>query len=334
VSETSHTPSDETPTTETAAGEAGPAVPDTVTEMVDRLLAVEWPEAELIESILARGSEAVEPLREVIRGDPKPVGGWGFVLAENMLGSLGDPAAIPDLLRLFRCDDDAVIDWLHDTVGSFGPQVLEPLLEIVRDSTLKWYPREMALEAAKAIAAADPALQARVAEVARPLLAGYLERHRAGEELADDEFEMASLLVCDLADLVDPQGLDFVRAAFEAGLIDTSIVDLKSVERSYRGGKPRLRPANPHAWLDTYKGRLQSHLEFLRRPPEPPRTPWTPPTPSSREKEKARATLDSITPMRPVEPIRKTVPRPGRNDPCWCGSGKKYKKCHMSEDQA
>jgi len=20
--------------------------------------------------------------------------------------------------------------------------------------------------------------------------------------------------------------------------------------------------------------------------------------------------------------------KPGRNDPCWCGSGKKYKKCH------
>ncbi|MEA1927223.1 MAG: methionyl aminopeptidase [Candidatus Auribacterota bacterium] len=24
----------------------------------------------------------------------------------------------------------------------------------------------------------------------------------------------------------------------------------------------------------------------------------------------------------------------GRNDPCWCGSGKKYKKCHLSIDQA
>ena len=24
--------------------------------------------------------------------------------------------------------------------------------------------------------------------------------------------------------------------------------------------------------------------------------------------------------------------RPGRNDPCWCGSGKKYKKCHQKED--
>jgi uncharacterized protein YecA (UPF0149 family) len=24
---------------------------------------------------------------------------------------------------------------------------------------------------------------------------------------------------------------------------------------------------------------------------------------------------------------------PGPNDPCHCGSGKKYKKCHMAEDQ-
>ena len=23
---------------------------------------------------------------------------------------------------------------------------------------------------------------------------------------------------------------------------------------------------------------------------------------------------------------------PGRNDPCWCGSGKKYKKCHLDAD--
>jgi len=27
------------------------------------------------------------------------------------------------------------------------------------------------------------------------------------------------------------------------------------------------------------------------------------------------------------------APRVGRNDPCWCGSGKKYKKCHMPSDE-
>ena len=25
--------------------------------------------------------------------------------------------------------------------------------------------------------------------------------------------------------------------------------------------------------------------------------------------------------------------RVGRNDPCWCGSGKKYKHCHMRTDE-
>lgn len=24
--------------------------------------------------------------------------------------------------------------------------------------------------------------------------------------------------------------------------------------------------------------------------------------------------------------------RPGRNEPCWCGSGRKYKKCHAQGD--
>jgi hypothetical protein len=30
----------------------------------------------------------------------------------------------------------------------------------------------------------------------------------------------------------------------------------------------------------------------------------------------------------PQEPVRNAEPKIGRNDPCPCGSGKKYKKCH------
>lgn len=33
------------------------------------------------------------------------------------------------------------------------------------------------------------------------------------------------------------------------------------------------------------------------------------------------------TPIAPVTPVRHAQPKPGRNDPCLCGSGKKYKKC-------
>jgi methionyl aminopeptidase len=30
---------------------------------------------------------------------------------------------------------------------------------------------------------------------------------------------------------------------------------------------------------------------------------------------------------------RAMIKKLGRNDPCWCGSGKKYKKCHMEQDR-
>ena len=29
---------------------------------------------------------------------------------------------------------------------------------------------------------------------------------------------------------------------------------------------------------------------------------------------------------------KKPLPKLGRNDPCWCGSGKKYKHCHLETD--
>ena len=33
-----------------------------------------------------------------------------------------------------------------------------------------------------------------------------------------------------------------------------------------------------------------------------------------------------------ITPPGTTSKKPGRNDPCWCGSGKKYKKCHLISD--
>ena len=35
---------------------------------------------------------------------------------------------------------------------------------------------------------------------------------------------------------------------------------------------------------------------------------------------------------RVAQPVR-AIKRPGPNDPCWCGSGQKYKKCHMKQDR-
>ena len=37
---------------------------------------------------------------------------------------------------------------------------------------------------------------------------------------------------------------------------------------------------------------------------------------------------DDDKPPQPQQPIQRQFPKVGRNDPCPCGSGKKYKHCH------
>ena len=38
-------------------------------------------------------------------------------------------------------------------------------------------------------------------------------------------------------------------------------------------------------------------------------------------------------PMRRPAPIKTEGPKVGRNDPCWCGSGLKFKKCHGKNEE-
>ncbi len=45
------------------------------------------------------------------------------------------------------------------------------------------------------------------------------------------------------------------------------------------------------------------------------------------------AELERLYEPPPVpETYQRLTPKVGRNDPCWCGSGKKYKKCHLDKD--
>jgi hypothetical protein len=50
--------------------------------------------------------------------------------------------------------------------------------------------------------------------------------------------------------------------------------------------------------------------------------------PSERWRRQFDAAIESRTAVERVP-----GPRPGRNEPCWCGSTRKYKKCHLDDDQ-
>ncbi len=51
---------------------------------------------------------------------------------------------------------------------------------------------------------------------------------------------------------------------------------------------------------------------------------------TGRRGAKARTAGDGPT----TAPIKRERPKVGRNDPCPCGSGKKYKKCHGKDEEA
>jgi len=48
----------------------------------------------------------------------------------------------------------------------------------------------------------------------------------------------------------------------------------------------------------------------------------------------AKTTNQETQPDEKVEAARARLAGTGRNDPCFCGSGKKYKKCHLADDEA
>ena len=54
--------------------------------------------------------------------------------------------------------------------------------------------------------------------------------------------------------------------------------------------------------------------------------------PAEKWRRQLSESLQGRSSEEPEEPVRPRAP--GRNDPCWCGSQKKYKKCHLAADDA
>jgi hypothetical protein len=157
---------------------------------------------------------------------------------------------------------------------------------------------------------------------------GQYEHDRPPPGSPEDYFQLATCLVTDLATLADPQGRHLIQAAFAADIVDRWMIDERSVEEFYREGARKDERPDPRAPLERYRERYEEHLAQERRKPldllEPPARALPP------------ATYDPVEePLEepPLKPFDKTEKMPGRNEPCWCGSGKKYKHCHMREDR-
>jgi hypothetical protein len=282
---------------------------DNLLTLIEQLQSAdEWPEPQLLEAILLHGDDVIDPLRSLLQAAPDS---WPAAFAIRLLASLNAHSAIPDFVQLYRIFNHDILEFVSDSLALLGSAIIEPVLVIVQDTELPWYARAIASHAALSAAGSDPVWQNRVAASFRELLAAYLARDESVADLAGDDYEMVSSLVSDLAGLADPEAQSLIAAAFEADIVDSDMIDLDTVERIYRHPDRWRRPNDQANWLAKYHEDHRTHLTDLKR----------------QEREARQPQPRFVGPS-------KSAPKPGRNDPCWCGSGKKYKQCHWQSDQA
>jgi hypothetical protein len=298
------------------------------------------PDPQILDGIRAHGAAAVEPLVSLVVDTlavtwaerDGEVTSWDYadVYAVDLLAQLPLTAqAVRTLLDLVgHYKDD---DWYSEEIGKelwhAGEVVIEPCLDVLRDRSLPEHQRNCAADLLEELARDQPDLRDRIADGLVEVMSSVERNDETWDDWAVNAFMLGAL-----GETRAERYIPFVRQMFEQDRVDVMVLDLDWVLDKIQGKDPMERhkdildPDSEDIDLKAALERAQSFFEALRSRKSPGESPWssvqeTPPSPPA----------GSGIPGRWEQVV--APKRPGRNDPCWCGSGKKYKKCHMREDQ-
>jgi len=286
--------------------------------------------AEHARELINRSEEAARPLREILANEDywyEGRGGdhWIVVHAINILGAMRDGQTLPLLLEMvphaYFSNHDSAVEVLPATLAEYGAAALETYMKFIsdyrgayRDNPDFGHCRHTLSAALTRIALKDEAVHARVADFIIGLFADPQEDDKIFLSFSADH-----PIALDKAPGKE-RGLQAVRAAYERGMISQEIQgSFKEFTRMVRDHHPSLLNDLKSGLFDFYKP------EAIER------------------RRKARAEQEEDDPYRPQArsaipaiPVGYTIAergglqrteKIGRNDPCPCGSGKKYKKC-------
>jgi hypothetical protein len=157
-----------------------------------------------------------------------------------------------------------------------------------------------------------------VGQKCRDEIVSYFARLFRGK-LAREWSHLWDSLVCDSCDLYPAELLDDIERAYDDGLVETGHVGFEDVQRDLALGKDRVLARLAH---DPHRRLVEDTVKEMGwwacfRDDRP-----------SGVKDAAQASAKAnLKPASSSAQIKSTNPKTGRNEPCPCGSGKKYKKC-------
>lgn len=217
------------------------------------------------------------------------------------LGNLGAEEAIIPLLGLLQRADDWDNDWVNVDLplvfAAIGPSSIAPIADFAANSDNGPQARTAAVRALGKIARKHP--EARDECAAR--LRAQLER------FSEQSQELNAFIIYELMNLRALEAASLMEQAFAADCVDEAVCgDWEDVAIDLGLKSKRERPKRPNRFTE-FRDKIFEQFSLE-------------PLPAEEQTEPDYLPYSSQVPF--VAP-----PKVGRNDPCPCGSQKKYKKC-------
>ncbi|CAK0758449.1 DUF1186 domain-containing protein [Gammaproteobacteria bacterium] len=273
-----------------------------------------FPRQTLIEAVEQR--EAMTPLlldelRRQIDAHFEPAnntpGYWRHMFAFYLLGYFRDPAAYPLFVEAGALPGDTLLDATGDMVTEhYNRQLagvcggdLSGIKRLIEDPSVNEFVRSATLRALMVLFLNG--------ELKREALVSYLRELLTGKLGEDPEFALVWTATIKLVIQIGAhEVIEEARRAFRLGLVE---FPLEYFEKQMEAQRDQQLPY------------FSGHHETLLNHPVDELSHW-----NCFQPKEIRNTNRVLKIPEPPKPGR-AGPKAGRNDPCPCGSGKKYKKC-------
>lgn len=321
------------------------------------------PELELIQACMARRHDLTSGLLDLLAAPPDEAWAdddprwYAPIHAGHLLIYFREPRAIPIFMQKLRePENEHWADWFEHALAAYGMVILPEARALLNDPQAPEDVRISMPGTLKELAAEFPTERSQVIGILRDALPAL---DSAGKLVIpkprpDKPNAVWSFVATALAELHDLHSRPQIEALFQGGWIDEFVMgDFDDYVNLLLNPEP-LTP-EPFHIVETYQAlrsaadqeqeweakRLEilAQQEKIRQTAVPAQenqaddvtAPPSAPVVSNTAPPSTPAVSDSAPPPQSVavsQTIRRAGPKVGRNDPCPCGSGRKYKHCH------
>jgi hypothetical protein len=269
---------------------------------------------------VAHSDEVIPALLDVLRdvvNNPEPYASDPrsivLIYAMYLLAQFRESQAYPILVQIFSLPGEIPFDLVGDTVTEGLARILASvskgdssgMTSLIENEQANPYVRSAAMDGLLTLVASG--------EYTREEVVAYF--HRLFQTLERTPSETWDGLACSSTDIWPDELMEDLRGAWEDGLISSGMIGWGEIEDWHKRGKEfcmRFMKRNYGLVTDVVKEMAWWACFDKDR--------------MLASQGKADAVQEGSTAGLPL-PTRRTEPKVGRNDPCPCDSGKKFKKC-------